>query len=276
MSVANQRRELIRNLLAEHGRLTVEELSPLLEVTVMTVRRDLAAMERTGLLTRTHGGCVLQAPFVGERPFAEKDLHRRAQKYAIAGEAAQRLSAGAGVYLDTGTTAVHVARLLPTNLALRVLTNNLRVAMELFARQGVEVCVYGGTLAGQSPDLLGEAALARINDLRVDVAMLGADAVDAQRGEFYSADMGSALLSQAAQRSAEKTFVLVDSSKFGKHSLAVAGRMSESVTVITDQDLPELEHTALVDTGANVVLARGTDGTNRKRAKGIKGQTPRA
>ncbi|NUQ63978.1 MAG: DeoR/GlpR transcriptional regulator [Pirellulales bacterium] len=245
----------IRNLLAERGRLSVEELAGLLRVTTMTIRRDLSVLEKAGILTRTHGGCVLRSPFVKEAPFSTKDRQRREKKYLVAREAAGRLEQGNNVYLDTGTTAVHLARLLPTDLDLRVFTNNLRVAMELFGRQGVEVVVFGGVLAENSPDLTGELALARVQEFRVDVAVLGADAVDSHRGEFYSADLGTALLSRAVQKQADKTIVVADSSKFGKQSLVVAGRFAPEMTLITDSELAEPDRTALEATGAEIVYA---------------------
>ncbi len=255
MSTRSQRQETIRNLLARQGRLSVEELSPALGVTTMTIRRDLAEMEKASVLTRTHGGCVLQSPFVRETPFSEKDQQHRRQKLAIAREAARRLKAGSSVYLDTGTTAVQVARVLPTDLEIRVFTNNLRVAMELFGRQGVEVTVYGGVLAAHSPDLIGELALSNIGNMRVDVAIVGADALDIRRGEFYSADLGTAMLCRAVQRQAENTVVVMDSSKLGKRSHALAGRLSEAVTLITDQDIDSKDAASLRRGDARLILA---------------------
>ncbi|MCX7428637.1 MAG: DeoR/GlpR family DNA-binding transcription regulator [Planctomycetia bacterium] len=255
MAARNDRQEAIHNLLAERGRLNVEELAETLNVTTMTIRRDLSAMESEGVLTRVHGGCVLQSPFVHELPFSEKDQQRPAEKNAIARAAVRYLRRADRVYLDTGTTAVHLARILPGDLELGVFTNNLRVALELFGRKGVEVAVYGGALGQRSPDLTGEVALSRIRDFRIDVAIMGADALDARRGEFYSADSGTAMLSRAAQRQAERTLVLVDSSKFGKHSLAVIGRLTDGVTLVTDAGISDADRALIESTGAEVVVA---------------------
>ena len=259
MSVRNQRQEAILELLARRGRLNVEELAPELNVATMTIRRDLASLEKAGVLTRTHGGCVLQSPFVHELPFSQKDQQHRTQKYAIACAAAGMLNPGDRIYLDTSTTAVHVARVLPAGLDLCVFTNNLRVAMELFGREGIEVIVYGGALGGQSPDLTGEVALTRIHDFRNDVAVMGADALDVARGEYYSADTSTAMLSRQARRQAERTLLLVDSSKFGKHSLAVAGRLDDGVTLITDDRISEEDRHALEETSAELVIVAGKE-----------------
>jgi DeoR/GlpR family transcriptional regulator of sugar metabolism len=255
MLTLNERQERIRHLLATQGRLSVAALSRQLHVAAMTIRRDLTQMERAGLLTRTHGGCLLQSPFVAEASFHEKQRVRQAQKAAIAREVVGRLKSGHAVYLDTGTTALQVARALPPNLNLRVFTNNLRVALELFGRAGVEVTVYGGVLARKNPDLMDEMAVAQINQYRLDVAIVGGDALDLQRGEFYAADAGSAALSSSAQRQADRVIVVMDSSKFGKRGLALAGRLTRDVTLITDDELSAQGRAALRRRGAKVVYA---------------------
>ncbi len=254
MSARTQRQESILELLAHRGRLNVEELVAELSVTAMTIRRDLAGLEKSGVLTRTHGGCVLQSPFVREMPFAEKDQQQREHKYAIACAAAGMLKSGDRIYLDTGTTAVHVARILPTGLDIHVFTNNLLVAMELFGREGVEVVVYGGSLATKSPDLTGEVAMTRIHDFHIDVAVMGADALDVASGEFYCADMGTAMLSRQAQQQAQRTLLLLDNSKFGKQSLAMVGRLTDNVTLITDDRISEEDQQRVWDTSAELVV----------------------
>ena len=257
MSARTQRQESILELLAHRGRLNVEELVAELSVTAMTIRRDLAGLEKSGVLTRTHGGCVLQSPFVREMPFSEKDQQQREHKYAIACAAAGMLKSGDRIYLDTGTTAVHVARVLPTGLDIHVFTNNLLVAMELFGREGVEVVVYGGALAPRSPDLVGDVAMTRIHDFHIDVAIVGADALDTASGEFYGANMAAAMLSRQAQQQAERILLLMDNSKFGKQSLAMVGRLADNVTLITDDRISEEDQQLVWNTSAELVVVCG-------------------
>jgi len=251
----SDRQETIRKLLATRGRLSVAQLAAQMKVAAMTIRRDLSALEKAGLLTRTHGGCVMQSPFVSELPFPEKERLRQKHKTAIAGETIHQLKRGESVYLDTGTTALLVARRLPPNLGLRVFTNNLRIAMELFGRTDLEVTVYGGTLARLNPDLTGEIALGHIQQFRIDVAVVGGDALDTGRSEFYSADGSTARLSRAVQQQADRVIVAMDSSKFGKRSLTVAGRLGPGATLITDDEVSRDDRTALRRTGAKIILA---------------------
>lgn len=249
----NERQHRIQELLISRGRVSVEELSSTLSVTPMTIRRDLTSMEQSGFLTRTHGGCVLRSPYVQELSFSEKEGQHPVQKFAIARAAVNLLQPHDSLYLDTGTTAVHVARILPADLELRVFTNNLLAAMELFNRDGVDVAVYGGLLASKNPDLIGEMALARMRDYRLSVALIGADALDVERGEFYAAEMGTATLSQAAQDQADRVLLMVDSSKFGKRGHAVVGKVSANLTIITDSQADPDAITSLEAGGTTVI-----------------------
>jgi len=259
------RRQTLQDLLARAGRLSVDELARALGVSSITVRRDLTTLEQQGLLTRTHGAALLHPVWAHERSFADKERERQPQKYAIAHEVARLMQAGMAVYLDTGTTAVHVARCLPTHLNLRVFTNNLRVALELLGREGVEVLVFGGVQAAASPDLIGELAANRIREFRMDLAVIGADALDPASGEFYAADMPSALLSRAAQEQAAASILAVDSSKFGQHSLAVIGRLQGGVTLVTDADANAGDRKAIAATGAKAIYTSIARRQERKR-----------
>lgn len=263
MFTLSERQEQIRNLLATQGRLSVAALARQLDVALMTIRRDLTALEQAGLLMRTHGGCVLQSPFVAELSFPEKRRRRQSHKTAIARETVKLLKRGETVYLDTGTTAVQVARALPPHLGLRVFTNNLRVGMELFGREGVEVIVYGGVLARRNPDLVDEIALAQIKQYRLDVAIVGGDAIDVARGEFYGADTGTAALSRAAQHQSDRVIVVLDSSKLGQHSLAVAGRLGPGLTLVTDDEVSRKDRATLRETGARILFAKSNSDNSK-------------
>lgn len=231
------RQDAIRDLLDQEGRLAVADLADQFAVTPMTIRRDLASMEAAGVLTRTHGGCVPAPSFVPELPYQEKEQQQRAEKLAIAQAVAGAIPAGAALYLDTGSTSAQVARYLPRDAGLRVFTSNLVAALELYGRSDVAVTVFGGELAAQSPELTGEFTLAQVRTFRFDAAVVGADAADASKGEFYAADLATATLSRVAQEQSARTYVALDHSKFGKTSLTVSGRFSERTTVVTDSGL---------------------------------------
>ena len=250
----NRRRDELLEMLLDRGRLRVDELTAHFGVTGMTIRRDLATLEKEGLLIRTHGGCMLRTPKVQELPFREKEQLHREAKETIARAVVSRVRDGASLYLDTGTTCAMVARLLRRHRRnLQVFTNNLPAALDLFGDETIEVMIPGGVLGRHSPDLTGEFGLDRLRDLRFDLAIVGADAFDLAGGIFYAADLPTAALSQTAQRRADHTFVCVDGSKFNKRALAVAGRLRENVTLFTDGEIPAAKSRGLQKLGAEVV-----------------------
>lgn len=253
------RQRKIHALLAGGVRVSVEAAARRLGVTTMTIRRDLDAMEKAGLVMRVHGGCVRRpAGFAHEQPFAEKAGLREAEKRAIARAAAAFFQPGESVYLDTGTTAAQVAACLPAGMNLRVFTNNLQAAMILFGRTDITLHVFGGDLASTSPDLTGETAIANVANFRTDWAVTGADAVSPATGEVFAADTRTAALSRLAQKQAARTMVVADSSKLGRCSLAVSGRLGKRAILITDDAVDAQTRRALVATGAKLIFVTPT------------------
>jgi len=254
MDRARARRRRILARLAGGERAALQGLAAALGVSSMTIRRDLAALESEGLVLRVPGGCILRSALVAEASFPEKEGRQREAKAAIAAEAVRRLGRGMRIYLDTGTTCLHIARTLPPDLELQVFTNNLRVATELAGRTGIETIVYGGRLAARNPDLVGDYAVARLHEQRLDLAFTGADALDPASGTFYAADLATALLSATAQGQADRTVALIDSSKCGRRSVAVAGRLGAGMTLICDAGLAPADRRRLRRTGVELVI----------------------
>lgn len=251
----DRRQAQIRALLATRGRLTATELASVLKVTEMTIRRDLDAMQTTGLLLRVYGGAQLRSAFVQEQSFSEKVGRNPARKQAIAQRAVRLLTRGMALYLDTGTTAARVAHALPAGLDLHLFTNNLRAVMDLFGRQDVTVHVCGGLLMPRSPDLVGTDAVARLAEIRTDLAFVGADAIDPDTGEIFAADAETAALSRIAQRQTNRMVVLADSSKIGARGQAVTGHLRAGVTLITDDHLSRALRRRLARHPAEVLYA---------------------
>ncbi len=250
----NERRETIRSLVAERGNLHVEELSERLGVTTMTVRRDLAALEDLGFLVRTYGGCSVLPTMVRQLTSVGRELQQAGEKTAIARAALRYLSAGQAIYIDTGSTCSHLARVLPDHLDLRVFTNNLKVVSELSGRDGCDVIVYGGRLRKGSSHLGGEIALPRMQDFLLDVAFFGADAVEPTRGEVRATSTESPVIFRVLEMQATRQVFLVDSTKFRKRGSVVLAKLHPGMTLITDSGIHEDERMLLQKSAAEIVI----------------------
>jgi DeoR/GlpR family transcriptional regulator of sugar metabolism len=223
-------------LLASHEEVSVTSLAARFRVTTMTIRRDLESLERDGRITRTHGGALLAAPTMAAFAFQERRQVRMAEKAAIGRAAVREVQPGMTLILDTGTTTLEVARLLGGIPRLKVLTNSLAIASALLAHGDLELVLLGGTVSARSPDLSGPLTEDNLAAFRADLAIVGADALDA-RG-LYTSGQPIARVSRAMLANAARTLLVADSSKFGKTAFARIANWSDIDLLVTDAGLP--------------------------------------
>jgi DeoR/GlpR family transcriptional regulator of sugar metabolism len=225
----------ILDLLAARPEVSVADLAARFQVTPMTVRRDLAALEKQGRVTRTHGGAILAAPAVARFAFRERQQTHLPEKRAIARAAATQVMSGTTVILDTGTTTLEVAEALAGIPGLRVLTSSLAIASALFAHEEMELVLLGGTVSRGSPDLCGPLTEQNLAAFRADVAFIGADGVD--RHGLYTRSQAIASVSRAMLAGAARTILVADSSKFGRNAFVRFADWKKVDGVIVDDGL---------------------------------------
>jgi DeoR family transcriptional regulator of aga operon len=205
--------------LQQTGRVSVETLSEHLRVSVVTVRRDLDALDEKGLLRRTHGGAVsieplFYEPFRRDQSFLAQVEHAADEKRRIGRAAAALITAGETIALTPGTTTTEVIRGLPINCNITVVTNTVNVAMELSQRKDVYVFVTGGHLHGEWFSLVGTAALRSLDNMLINTMFIGADGMDATWGaSCFNAD--EAELNSTMMKLARRRVAVVDSGKLG-------------------------------------------------------------
>src|SRR5690242_20701149 len=208
----------ILTALQQTGSVSVEELSQQLRVTVVTVRRDLDALEAQGRLRRTHGGAVSIAPFFYEpfrndRSFQAQVERLAEEKRRIGRAAAALIKEGEIIALTPGTTTTEVIRGLPLNHHITVVTSTVNVAMELSKRKDLEVFVTGGHLRGDWFSLVGPTAAQSLSHLLISTLFIGADGVDAKHGvSCFSPD--EAQLNSIMVKHAQRKVAVADHSKF--------------------------------------------------------------
>jgi DeoR family transcriptional regulator of aga operon len=237
---ADRRGSRILEALLRAGRVAVDALAADLEVSTATVRRDLAALERRGLLRRVHGGAVavepmLYEPFRHVSSFGEQEREYTDEKRRIALAAVALVADGETVAIGAGTTTTQVARGLRHRRGITVLTNAVNVAMELSNRGELAVRVTGGSLSGDWFALVGEAAVASVREMFVDWAFVGVDGAHAERGLTTNypeqAPVHRQMLVQARRR-----VVVADRRKLGAVGTSLIAPADDLHLLITDRD----------------------------------------
>jgi DeoR/GlpR family transcriptional regulator of sugar metabolism len=237
MPLPDYRRNLILKTVDERGSVTVLELADRLDVSMMTIRRDLAELEGEGALRRVHGGAVSTHGRSYEPVFPTRAAHMQAEKERIGQLAASLVADGESIALDIGTTMLTVAQGLVSRRNLTVLTPSLHVANLLLSHPEIRVVVSGGIARPIEGSLIGDLARAAFAHLFVDRVFLAVSCIDATHGlSEYNWD--DALIKQAMIASAREVIVVADSSKFGKTAFAQVATLSQVHKIVTDRVPP--------------------------------------
>jgi len=258
--LVDQRHSLILDRIVANGAVRVADLSAELGVSDMTVRRDIADLAARGLVRKVHGGAVDARPSAHEPGFASKQSLATAQKLAIADAAMDLVPAGASIALSAGTTTWALATRLAQRADLRplaVVTNSLPVADALHAAGDVGDVVLTGGSRTPSDALVGPLTVAALETLHVDLLFLGTHGIDADAG-LTTPNLLEAETNRALARSARRTVVVADSSKWGTLGMARFLTLAEVDVLVTDEGLPDDARTRLADAGVRVILVPAT------------------
>lgn len=235
------------------GRVVVEDLASRFAVTVQTIRRDLTELADAGKLERVHGGAVL--------PSGVTNLHYEDRR-ALSSEAKTRIARacvanipdGASLCLNIGTTTEAVARELLHHRNLMVVTNNINIAQILGANESCEIILTGGSLRPLDGGLVGDMAVATIQQFKFDMAVIGCSAVD-PAGDLLDYDLQEVSTSRAILQSARTSCLVADHSKFLRQAPGRIASMAQIDHFYTDQPLTVSLQSQCRDWGTRVVVA---------------------
>lgn len=212
-----------------HGFQTVLELAERFEVSTATIRRDLEKLEQMEMVQRTHGGAYpvreADAPSI-----LKESLHHR-EKVAIGKAMAERVLEGQTVLLDGGSTTLEVAKHLRDE-RFTVVTNDLRIGNEIAKKRNAHLVMIGGELLPNAFSLWGPSSVQQIEQLRVDVAIFGADTVN--EDGIFNNNSYELELKRKMRSIANSAFFVADSSKFGREALFRVLEMDGFTAGITD------------------------------------------
>lgn len=236
----------------------VADLAETFGISDVTVRADLAALERTHGVRRVRGGVMAPVKDLSrtERSFEEQVVEHAAEKKAIAEHVAAQVAPGMSVLLDVGTTTAAVARALVARTELEqvtVITNGLNIALELEEAVGrFAVVVTGGTLRRLQHSLVDPLGSVLLEQLHADVAVIGCNGVDAEHG-ITNINLPEAEIKKVMVAAADRTVVVADGSKLGRVHLGRVAALDDVDTVVTGASASAHELARLRRAGAEVV-----------------------
>ncbi len=250
---AQVRHALIMRAFNRDGFVSVSDIAREIGVSPMTIRRDLALLDRHGQIVRTHGGGVV-SDFDSHEPVFDRRLEIRAgEKNAIARAAAGLIMPMESVGLDVGTSILALAEQIKGRSDLRIFTNNLRAAMNL-AGSGSPIYIPGGEVRTPEFSIVGTAAIEHLKKHYLDRVFIGVSGLcDLGIFDFSPEDTE---VKRAFIEISDLVVVVCDSSKFGRRGLAHVGTLDAIDILVTDRSPPADLAKLLADAGVEVIVAR--------------------
>jgi len=231
---SEERRRFIADVTAARGRVRVEDLLQMVDASAETIRRDLAALARAGLVRKVHGGAV-SPDFEAEGRFAARLRQQAAAKQAIAATAASLFAPGDSVMMDTGTTTLALAKVLGRRDDLLVITNSAQLAAAA-AAGGNRVHLLGGAYRGEGQELVGGTTVQQIGGFHPDHVVLTVAGVDAAGiGDLHEQE---ATIARAMLATGGRLTVVADITKCHRRYLYRICGLSRVANLVTDAAPP--------------------------------------
>jgi len=256
---AELRQERIAGLVTDRGFARVVDLATRFQVSTVTIRSDLQALEARGQLRRIRGGAVPPSVMPGEQPFETSEQTSATEKAHIGAYAASKVASGETVLLDVGSTTTAVARALIARTELHdvtVITTALNIALELEeAYPRITVIVTGGTVRPLQHSLVNPLATVLLSQLHASIGFIGCNGVDVHGG-ITNINLPEAEIKRAMLLAARRRVIVADGSKLGEVELAKVCDIDEVNTVVTDQTADPAVVAEIEGSGVTVEIAR--------------------
>jgi DeoR family fructose operon transcriptional repressor len=249
---APARRAFIMDMVRNTGFCSAVELSRELGVSEMTVRRDIQRLAKEGLARAVHGGVSAATTLLGPVDFRLRSAQRLTAKQAIARRALALLAPNSVVAFDAGTTTLEVARMMPPDLRITVVTHSLPVISVLGARDNLEILSLGGALHAETQAFAGPITLQALSNIRVHTLLLGATSV--RDGAMWCTNTFDAATKQTLIAAADRVVLLADSAKFDITAVMKVADLSDIDMVVTDSQLTNEARVMLSLSGIELIM----------------------
>jgi len=234
------RREKLREYIQDKGEVTFKELEDIFsDVSSMTVRRDLAYLESKGYIIRTRGGARSAGSVTGlkEDVYSLRAMKNIEGKMKIAKKALNFVETGRSIYIDSGTTTMCLAKLLPDE-NFSILTSGPNISMEVIKNKNTSVNLVGGQLSRDNLSTSGISSLNFIKNINIDIAFMATSGFSLKSG-FTSGDFNECELKKAIIKKARKVIMLMDTTKIDKNMPFTFAWLRDIDILICDANVPE-------------------------------------
>ena len=249
-----ERQDRVVNYVSEKGIATVEDLIRAVGSSEATIRRDINELSSQGMLEKVRGGAkaITSQAAMPEPSFVIKAQTNAEEKKRIAAEAVKRINPGEQIMLDSGTTTYALACELGRFQDLKIVTNDLRIALEISTNTANKVVFLGGAIRDGFCSSYGYYAEAMLKNISADKIFLSVDGLDPTMG-IMSYTMDDVNLKILGMQNARETYILADHSKFEARPLFSAGMLDQIDTVISGTELPPEKAAELSEAGLKVL-----------------------
>ena len=252
-----QRREEIRRRVVDEGFVRIEQLAEALDVSLMTIHRDLDVLQTEGWLRKVRGGATARPSALHHGDVRHRIATMSGAKRDLALAAVELVEPGQSVLLDESTTALALVDLLPAKAPLTVVSNFLPVISRLGAEPGIDVICLGGAYYGAYDAFLGMRTSEAVRSLRADILFASTTAVTG--GQCYHQSQETVAVKRALMEAADRRVLLLDHSKFLQRGLHHLAPLSAFDLVLVDSGTPSAEIEALRGQGVEVRVAPAAD-----------------
>ena len=253
MGIVEDRQRRILNLLNQQGSIQVNDLVTDLQVSEMTIRRDLDALEQKGLLRRVHGGAISSQGRSFEPPFLSRASQAKEEKERIGKAISEMVQNGDSLILDIGTTTLQAAQYLVHKKNLTIITPSLPVLNILGGIDWIRLIPTGGILRPGELSMVGHLAERAFEEFYVDKLFLAAGCVDLKNG-LTEYNLEDALVKRAMLKNSKEVILVADSSKFNRTAMASIGPISCVQQIISDTGLDKNTTSTLRELGIKLTL----------------------
>ena len=250
-----ERHSTILNLLLQHDSMLVTDLADNLDVSSVTIRKDLTELEKEKKLYRNHGKAILISPYTPNRSINEKEKYHTEDKQLIGYYGAKLIEPNDSIIIASGTSVHALARNIIPSSPLTVITASLKVSEILSVSNLINIIQLGGNLRHSSLSVVGNNAEDFLSLFACSKLFIGVDGIDLDFG-ITTTDMQEASLNRAMMKASQKTIVLADSSKFGRRGFSKISNMEDVDHIITDSSVSPSIVKKIEELGIELTIAK--------------------